>query len=93
MYLNQEVPMLNKEDFAVIKALNQHGVYLKDIDDEVNKMGLNPINPLFTRWTFKKALVKAAHSKDELKTYIAQTQLGNTKIIESQLGFEVRLEK
>lgn len=35
MYLSlrkqKEVPMLRKEDFAVIKSLNQHGVYQKDI--------------------------------------------------------------
>jgi hypothetical protein len=28
--------MLNKEDFVVIKALNQHGVYLKDIAAELS---------------------------------------------------------
>jgi IS30 family transposase len=31
--------MLNKEDFAVIKALSQHGVYLKDIAAE---LGVHP---------------------------------------------------
>jgi ubiquinone/menaquinone biosynthesis C-methylase UbiE len=63
------------------------------IDDEVKKMGLSPINAFFTRWTFKQALVKAAHSKEELKAYIAQTQFSNWEIIESPLGFEVRLDK
>ena len=43
MYLSvcehKEVHMLRKEDFAVIKSLNQHGVYIKDIAAE---LGVHP---------------------------------------------------
>jgi transposase len=39
MYLREEVPMLKKEDFAVIKALTEHGVYQKDIAE---KLGVHP---------------------------------------------------
>jgi transposase len=39
MYLREEVIMLKKEDFAVIKALNEMGVYQKDIGE---KVGVHP---------------------------------------------------
>jgi len=39
MYLREEVIMLKKEDFAVIKALNEMGVYQKDIAE---KVGVHP---------------------------------------------------
>ena len=39
MYLHEEVIMLKKEDFAVIKALVENGVYQKDIAE---KLGVHP---------------------------------------------------
>ena len=39
MYLREEVPMLKKEDFVVIKVLTEYGVYQKDIAD---KLGVHP---------------------------------------------------
>ena len=39
MYLREEVSMLKKEDFAVIKALAEYGVYQKDIAE---KLGVHP---------------------------------------------------
>jgi uncharacterized membrane protein len=39
MYLREEVTMLKKEDFAVIKVLAEDGIYQKDI---VEKLGVHP---------------------------------------------------
>jgi transposase len=39
MYLHEEVTMLNKEDYTVIKVLNEVGVYQKDIAE---KLGVHP---------------------------------------------------
>jgi DNA-binding MarR family transcriptional regulator len=39
MYLREEVIMLKKEDFAVIKALNEVGIFQKDIAE---KVGVHP---------------------------------------------------
>ena len=39
MYLREEVIMLKKEDYAVIKVLAEDGVYQKDIAE---KLGVHP---------------------------------------------------
>ena len=39
MYLREEVRMLIKEDFVVIKVLSEHGVFQKDIAE---KLGVHP---------------------------------------------------
>jgi IS30 family transposase len=41
--------MLKKEDFAMIKALDQHGVYIKDIAAE---LGVHPktVSHVLKRW-------------------------------------------
>jgi transposase len=39
LYFRKEVPMIRKEDFAVIKSLHQRGVYKKDIAAE---LGVHP---------------------------------------------------
>jgi transposase len=70
MYLNQEVHMLNKEDFAVIKALNQHGAYLKDIAAE---LGVHPK-------TVKRALQRGSAPKRERKRKVSKLEPYKPKI-------------
>jgi ubiquinone/menaquinone biosynthesis C-methylase UbiE len=63
------------------------------IDAEVKNMKLGAINAFFTKWTFKQALIKAAHTREEIQSYVSQTKFGKCDILESPIGFEIRLEK
>lgn len=62
--------MLNKEDFAVIKALNQHGAYLKDIAAE---LGVHPK-------TVRRALQRGGAPKRERKRKISKLEPYKPKI-------------
>ena len=62
--------MLNKEDFAVIKALSQHGVYLKDIATE---LGVHPK-------TVKRALQRGGAPKRERKRKASKLEPYKAKI-------------
>lgn len=70
MYLSQKVHMLNKEDFAVIKALNQHGAYLKDIAAE---LGVHPK-------TVRRALQRGGVLKKERKRKVSKLEPYKPKI-------------
>lgn len=62
--------MLNKEDFAVIKALTQHGVYLKDIAAE---LGVHPK-------TVKRALERGSAPKRERQRKVSKLEPYKPKI-------------
>ncbi len=62
--------MLNKEDFAVIKALNQHGAYLKDIAAE---LGVHPK-------TVRRALQRGGVLKKERKRKVSKLEPYKPKI-------------
>src|SRR6266545_7616176 len=65
----------------------------EEIDREVKGMGLGPINHFLVRWTFDQMLLKSAYSVDEMRSMIAQTQFGKSKIDVGGVGFQVWLEK
>jgi ubiquinone/menaquinone biosynthesis C-methylase UbiE len=65
----------------------------ESIDTYVNNMGLNPINTLITRWTFKHMLLKRAYTQEDVKQFVAQTDFVKCKINEDLIGMEVWLEK
>ena len=64
-----------------------------EIDQEVSGMGLDPLNRLFTRWTFNAMLLKNAYSVDEMKSMVARTPFGTCRIETTGIGFQVWLEK
>jgi ubiquinone/menaquinone biosynthesis C-methylase UbiE len=63
------------------------------IDMYINNMGLNPINTLMTRWTFKQMLLKRAYTQADIRQFVAQTDFVKCKISEDLVGIEVWLEK
>jgi transposase len=65
MYLREEVVMLKKEDFFVIKALVEQGVYQKDI---AQKLGVHPktVSRAIQRGSAPGKLRKVSKSKLEL---------------------------
>lgn len=66
---------------------------LADIEQEVKGMGLDPINALMVKWTFKHMLLKSAYSLNEMKAMVAKTPFGKCKIDLNGIGFQVWLEK
>jgi ubiquinone/menaquinone biosynthesis C-methylase UbiE len=63
------------------------------IDELVNAMGLNRVNRLMTRWTFKLMLLKSAYTKKEIQQFASQTRFRQCEIREDAIGMEIWLEK
>ncbi len=84
--------VLRPKGTAVIVDM-RHDASAVEIEREVNKMDLGPLNRFMVRWTFDHMLLKSAYSMDEMKAMIAQTPFGTGKIDVSGVGFQVWLEK
>jgi ubiquinone/menaquinone biosynthesis C-methylase UbiE len=65
----------------------------EEIDAEVRKMHLSPINTHLTRWTFQFMLVKRAYARDELEQMAAQSRFRACDIRSNGIGCELRLTK
>jgi ubiquinone/menaquinone biosynthesis C-methylase UbiE len=65
----------------------------EEIEREIKGMGLDRVNEIMTRWTFKKMLLKSAYSTDEMKAMVAQTPFGKCRIDVDGIGFTLWLEK
>jgi len=63
------------------------------INEEVKQLGLNRINTLITKWTFRNVLLKNAYTKAEIRQFISQTDFTKYEIREDNVGMEIRLEK
>ncbi len=64
-----------------------------DIETELRKMGLGPIDEALTRWTFQNMLLKSAYSTAEIESFVAQTPFGKCKLEVGGIGFQVWLKK
>jgi len=64
-----------------------------DINTLVNNMGLNRINTLMTKWTFKHILLKNAYTRAEIQQFVSQTNFARHEIREDTVGMEIWLEK
>lgn len=58
-----------------------------------NHLGLNSLNSLLTKWTFKFMLIKRAYTKDQFKALVSKSKFSQSKIQENQIGLAVWLEK
>lgn len=65
----------------------------KEIEREIQGMGLGPINQFMVRWTFNNMLLKNAYSVDQVRSMVAQTPFRQCRIEVDGVGFEVWLEK
>ena len=68
-------------------------VSAEHINNYVDNLGLNPVDSLFTKWTFKFMLIKRAYTTDQFKTMVAKSKFSKSKIQENQIGLAVWLEK
>lgn len=63
------------------------------VNTMVEAMGLNWINTLFTKLTFRQMLLKSAYLPDEIRAFAAQTPFGKCDIRTDAVGMEIWLKK
>jgi ubiquinone/menaquinone biosynthesis C-methylase UbiE len=64
-----------------------------EVSEAVNAMGLSPMNRAITKLTFRFMLLKNAYAREHIVQMLAQTQFSGKEIVESGIGFEIRLAK
>jgi ubiquinone/menaquinone biosynthesis C-methylase UbiE len=64
-----------------------------EIDREVEGMGLNRINTLFTKWTFSGVLLKNAYTEQQIREFLAQAGIRQSRVVSGGIGLEIWLEK
>jgi ubiquinone/menaquinone biosynthesis C-methylase UbiE len=64
----------------------------QEIESEVAKMHLSPVNRYLTCWTFRM-LLKRAYTREALERMVAQSRFGRSEITMQGIGFELRLTK
>jgi len=65
----------------------------KSINIYVDNMGLNWINTLFTKLTFRFMLLKNAYTKQEIQEMVSQINFKKCEIPQDPIGFEIWLDK
>jgi ubiquinone/menaquinone biosynthesis C-methylase UbiE len=71
----------------------RHDASRAEINREVEGMGLNWINTLFTKWTFSLMLLKSAYTEQQIREFLSEAGIPKSRIESSGIGFEVWLEK
>jgi hypothetical protein len=66
---------------------------LDEIDADVRKMQLSPLNAMLTRWTFRLMLLRNAYTRQALEAVVARSRFGRGEILVDGIGFELRLVK
>jgi ubiquinone/menaquinone biosynthesis C-methylase UbiE len=66
---------------------------MESINEMVNEMGLNTINRMVTKLTFRMMLLKSAYTKQQFQHMLAQANFGSVDILESGIGFEISTTK
>lgn len=64
-----------------------------DIEREISKMNVGPLNRWLIRWTFNNMLIKRAYSSQEIEQFVAQTPFRKCSIEEEGIGFNAWLTK
>jgi ubiquinone/menaquinone biosynthesis C-methylase UbiE len=64
-----------------------------EVSRAVDGMGLSTVNRIITKVTFRFFLVPSAYAREHFEQMLAQTGFSQTEIVESGIGFEIRLTK
>jgi ubiquinone/menaquinone biosynthesis C-methylase UbiE len=66
---------------------------MESINEMVNEMGLNAVNRVITKLTFRMMLLKSAYTKQQFQHMLAQANFRSVDILESGIGFEISMTK
>jgi ubiquinone/menaquinone biosynthesis C-methylase UbiE len=89
--LNEMHRVLRTGGQAVIQDLNR-GATGADLDREIRRMELSPVNAIMTKSTLRM-LRRRAHSEAQFEQLAAQSAFGGCEITSDGLSIEVRLRK
>ncbi len=64
-----------------------------EINQEVDRMGLNWINTLATKWTFSQMLLKSAYTEQQIREFLSEAGIAKSRIASGGIGFEIWLYK
>ncbi|MGB8643868.1 MAG: class I SAM-dependent methyltransferase [Anaerolineae bacterium] len=90
--LGEMYRVLRTEGKALVIDL-RHDASQVDINREVDGMGLNWLNTLFTKWTFSQMLLKSAYTEQQIREFLSQARIPESRIQLSGIGFEIWMEK
>jgi ubiquinone/menaquinone biosynthesis C-methylase UbiE len=65
----------------------------EEIDAEVDRMRMSPINAWMTRLTFRFMLLKSAYTREQIERMAAASRFRGCQIENAGVGFELRLIK
>ena len=66
---------------------------MESINRLVDGMGLNPVNKVLTKLTFRTMLLKSAYTKEQFRYMLSQANFRNVDIQEADIGFEISMTK
>lgn len=66
---------------------------MESINHTVDAMGLNAINRVMTKLTFRLMMLKTAYTKQQFQQMLAQANFSSVDIQESDIGFEIWMTK
>jgi ubiquinone/menaquinone biosynthesis C-methylase UbiE len=89
----REMYRVLKPDGTAVIADMRRDASAMDIEQEVNGMGLDPLNRFFVKWTFDHMLLKSAYTIGQMKSMVAETPFRTCRIDVKGVGFLVWLEK
>ncbi len=56
-------------------------------------MGLNWINTVLTKWAFALFLLKNAYTEEQIRAFLSEAGIAQSRIQSAGVGFEIWLEK
>jgi ubiquinone/menaquinone biosynthesis C-methylase UbiE len=66
---------------------------MESINHHVDAMGLNPINKVLTKLTFRTMLLKSAYTRRQFEHMLAQANFSRVDIQAADIGFEISMTK
>ncbi len=88
--LNEFYRVLKPNGTALIVDLRRDAS-MANINEEVKRMKLNPLNSFLTRWTFRHVLLKNAYTQDRFEALVRRTKFKRCDIQTDLIGMEINV--